>query len=97
MTNSLSRRASEHAREKKMEIRAIMTGLTKDEARGVEQVLIETRGLEKNGGDLKNQINSIAKSSAKYDPLTRKGRELLKQIGHDTFKKPDPNPPRNPD
>jgi hypothetical protein len=64
-----------------MKISEIIGGLTKDEARGVEQVLIETRGMQKNGGDLLNQINSISPSHSDYERLTSKGREILEAAG----------------
>jgi len=69
-----------------MSIEGIVGGLTKAEARGVEQVMIEARGLQKNGGDLLNQINSVAPSAANYDKLKAKGAEILKSIGYDPKK-----------
>mgnify|MGYP000689262523 CR=1 FL=1 len=38
----------------------ISSGLTKQQARVLEQTIINTHGLEKNGGQLLNRINSIA-------------------------------------
>jgi hypothetical protein len=46
-----------------MEIEAVVGGLTKLEARSVEQVLINASGLQKEGGDLRNKINSIARKN----------------------------------
>ena len=63
-----------------MEIRALVGGLTEEQARGVEQVLIEARGLKKNGGDLLNQINSIAPSNADYERLKAEGQRILDSI-----------------
>jgi RHS repeat-associated protein len=77
ITNNVSRRAGEHLRERQMRIGVLMDGLTKEQARGVEQILIEARGLKRDGGDLMNQINSIAKSNPSYERLTAIGRELL--------------------
>jgi hypothetical protein len=57
-----------------MKIQEIVGGFTKEEARGIEQVLIEANGMKKNGGDLVNQINSISPSSANYERLKGEGR-----------------------
>lgn len=43
-----------------------MKGLSRSDARAVEQALIEIHGLMKNGGTLINKINSIAKSNPNY-------------------------------
>jgi hypothetical protein len=81
-TNDVARRGSEHQNGPlKMKIKETIGGLTKDETRGVEQVLIEARGLKKNGGDLVNQINSISPSNPNYEPVTTKGREKLENAG----------------
>ena len=69
-----------------MSTEAIIGSLTKADAHGVEQVLIEARGLRKNGGDLLNQINSIAPSRADYEALKARGREILNSIGFDIKK-----------
>jgi hypothetical protein len=71
-----------------MQISGLLSGLTKADARGVEQVIIEARGLQKNGGDLLNQINSIAPTRANYEAMKARGRELLESIGFDPRKKP---------
>lgn len=84
ITKDLARRAGEHLRGPHgMSIEPILGGLTKADARGVEQVLIEARGLKKNGGDLLNQINSIAPSRDDYEALKARGKDLLKSIGKD--------------
>ena len=42
-----------------------MKNLSREDARAVEQALIEIHGLSKNGGTLMNRINSIARSNPK--------------------------------
>jgi hypothetical protein len=59
-----------------------MQGLTRSDARAVEQALIEIHGLGKNGGTLKNLINSISKLNPKYSKQVERGYELLKSIGY---------------
>jgi hypothetical protein len=87
ITNNIRRRGGEHENgPHSMSIEAIVGSLTKAEARGVEQVMIEARGLQKNGGDLLNQINSIAPSNENYEKLKAKGTEILKSIGYEPKK-----------
>src|SRR5690606_31006613 len=50
ITNNLARRAAEHLAEKGIEIEKVMDGLSRADARSVEQVLIEFHGLSRNGG-----------------------------------------------
>lgn len=64
-----------------MEIERVIGGLTKDEARGVEQVLIEAQGLKKNGGDLLNKINSISPTAKNYERLKAEGIRILSEAG----------------
>jgi len=59
-----------------------MTGLSRTDARSVEQALIEIHRLSKNGGTLANRINSIAKSNPIYAESLKRGQELLKTIGY---------------
>ena len=59
-----------------------MLGLSREDARAVEQALIEIHGLSKNGGTLLNRINSIARSNPKYAAALRRGLELLESIGY---------------
>lgn len=66
-----------------MLIHQLIGGLTKMEARGVEQALINYHGLSKNGGgSLINKINSISSSNPAYTIQLQKGYELLKSIGY---------------
>ena len=55
----------------------VVGGLTRAGARGVEQAIIEQKGL----GNLTNKINSIAKTNPMYQEAVQFGRQLLKSIG----------------
>jgi hypothetical protein len=80
ITNDFTRRAAEHLSEKGINIEPLIQGLSRSEARAVEQTLIELHGLEKNGGTLINKINSISQSNPIYDEAKKKGSELLQSI-----------------
>lgn len=78
ITNNLGRRAAEHGKD----LERIAGGLTKKEARGAEQALIEHHGLGKNGGTLTNKINSIARTNSIYDEAVTFGRQLLQSLSY---------------
>ena len=59
-----------------------MDKLDRNDARAVEQALIELNGLEKNGGTLINKINSIAKTNPSYSEQLGRELELLSSIGY---------------
>jgi hypothetical protein len=59
-----------------------MGGLSRSDARAVEQALIEIHGLGKNGGTLLNQINSIAASNPAFAAQLTRGYQLLQSIGY---------------
>ncbi len=82
ITNDLARRTAEHLRQKGILIERLMKGLSREDARAVEQALIEIHGLQKNGGTLLNRINSIARTNPKYADMLRRGRELLESAGY---------------
>jgi hypothetical protein len=82
LTDDIARRAAEHLRIRGFEIQRLLKGLSREDARAVEQALIETHGLGKNGGTLMNRINSIARTNPQYAALLRRGRELLESIGY---------------
>jgi len=67
------------------ELNPIFWDLTLDEARGVEQQLINLYGLETFGGVLTNKINSISPLSKPYEPLMKLGREILHTRGWPGF------------
>jgi len=78
ITNNLARRAAEHRRND-IAIEAIegLGGLTKRQARGVEQAIIKDEGLD----NLLNKINSISERNPKYKSAVKFGEDLLKKIG----------------
>jgi hypothetical protein len=82
ITNNLARRAAEHLASKGIQIEEVMSGLSRGDARAVEQVLIEIHGLGKEGGTLFNKINSIAATNPTYGKQLKRGLELLKKGGY---------------
>lgn len=52
------------------------------DARAVEQALIETYKLGRDGGTLLNRLNSIAPSNPAYAQQLQRGYELLKSVGY---------------
>lgn len=82
ITNNLARRAAEHLRSSGMRIDSLTTGLSRTDARAVEQALIEIHGLGRNGGTLLNRINSIATSNPAYAQQLERGYELLRTVGY---------------
>lgn len=87
ITDDMAARAAAHLREKGINIEQIpgLTGLAREDARAVEQVLIQTIRLGKDGGSLLNKINSIAKTNLNYSEALKRGVELLKQAGYSGF------------
>lgn len=82
ITDEIARRGAEHLRLKGIRIDKLMGSLSREDARAVEQALIEIHGLGKNGGTLLNRINAIARSNPKYAAMLRRGLELLESIGY---------------
>jgi RHS repeat-associated protein len=82
ITNNFARRAAQHLSSKGISIDPLMKGLSRADARSVEQALIEIHGLSKHGGSLLNKINSIAKTNSIYAESLQKGFDLLKTIGY---------------
>jgi RHS repeat-associated protein len=84
ITTNLERRAAEHLADTGIEIEEIngLTGLSRGDARAVEQTLIDTYGLGKNGGSLLNKINSISptRDTPFYLDSLLRGRELLQGV-----------------
>lgn len=87
ITGNFERRAAEQLAEKAIRIRAFpgLANLSRADARAVEQVLIETHGLGRNGGSLINKINSISRNNPVYAESLKRGAELLKQAGYPGF------------
>jgi hypothetical protein len=82
ITNNLARQAAEHLAGKGIQIEKLMNGLSRPDARAVEQALIEIQGLGKNGGTLLNRINSIVPSNPGYAQQVQRGYELQQTIGY---------------
>jgi filamentous hemagglutinin len=87
ITKNLEQRAAAHLRQKGIVIDEIpgLSGLSRADARAIEQVLIEFHGLGKNGGMLMNKINSIAKTNPAYGEALTRGAELLRGVGYPGF------------
>lgn len=81
ITNNFAIRAAVHYRKRGIKIEPLLEKLSRADARAVEQALIETFGLGKNGGPLINRINSIAKTNPMYAESLKRGYELLKTVG----------------
>jgi excinuclease UvrABC nuclease subunit len=82
ITNNLARRAAEQLTGRGLQIEKLMGGLSRSDARSVEQALIEIHGLGKNGGSLLNKINSIAVRNPAYATQLSRGYDLLRTIGY---------------
>jgi hypothetical protein len=90
ITNDLTRRESEHWHLKKIRIREIpgLGDLNWDQARGVEQALIEKYGRIQSrtgkalGGRLLNEINSIDRRKPRYKELVAIGKAILLHNGY---------------
>lgn len=84
ITNDLETRAAAHLREKGIKIDEIggLENLSREDARAVEQVLIQYYGVGKNKGTLLNKINSIASTNPIYAGALRRGNEIPQQIGY---------------
>jgi filamentous hemagglutinin len=89
ITDDITKRGQAHMREKAITINGIdgLKGLSRSDARAVEQTLIEYYGLGKNGGSLMNKINSISptKSPTKYEQALLRGAEILHSINYEGF------------
>jgi hypothetical protein len=76
ITNNIARRSAEHG----ADLKEVAGGLTRNQARGVEQALIEHHGLASNGGTLTNKINSISRANTIYHEAVTFGRMFLQSI-----------------
>ncbi len=83
ITDVFAKRAAAHLRERGLAIERLMSKLSRDDARAVEQALIEIHKLQRDGGTLINKINSIAKKNPTYAKQLDRGYELLRSIGYD--------------
>lgn len=87
ITDDVDARSQAHQSQKGIGIQAIpgLTDISRDDARAVEQVLIEYYGLGKNGGSLLNKINSIAVYNPKYANALVRGAGILKSVNYEGF------------
>ncbi len=77
ITNNFIRRQSEHLRNKNINIDILVDGLSRYDARAMEQALIEKYGLN----NLLNVINSISTKNPNYSEMIKRGNNLLKEYG----------------
>ena len=70
------RRAAEHLKDKGIQIEELIGGLTRSDARAVEQALIDTHGLN----NILNKINSISPSRVDFPGLLQRGYNILKGV-----------------
>jgi len=77
ITNDIARRSGEWGEH----LEPLARNLSYEDARAIEQVIIEHHGMIKNGGALTNRINSIAASNPKYSPYIQRGWNLIRALG----------------
>jgi RHS repeat-associated protein len=82
ITNKFARRAIEQLARRGINIEKLMEGLSRADARNVEEALIAIEKLEKNGGSLINKIHSISPKNPDYAARLQKGLELLETVGY---------------
>ncbi|WP_062061775.1 RHS repeat-associated core domain-containing protein [Aquimarina longa] len=84
ITNSFARRSAQHLSKKGIKIKEIdksLKNLSRDDARAVEQVLIEffdLGGKKGQTGQLLNRINSIAEKNKKYTEALKKRERIVR-------------------
>lgn len=84
ITSDFARRQAQHARAGRTFMPQPMqgaTGLSRGEARAIEQACIVQGGLLTSGGALQNRRNSISPSLPYYDAAVTAGRALLEKFG----------------
>lgn len=82
ITNKFARRAIEQLAKRGITIEKLMEGLSRADARNVEEALIVIEKLEKNGGSLVNKIHSISAKNQDYGARLQRGLELLETVGY---------------
>lgn len=81
ITNNYAKRVAQHAADKRgFAIQEVTSGLSRLDARSVEQALIVKFGKGE-GGTLVNKINSISPKRKNYAELVKRGNDILKSIG----------------
>lgn len=82
ITNNVPRRTAEHATAGRMFTpEPIIGGLSRGEARAIEEACIVEGGLKAAGGVLENQRHSIKPAAPYYDKATAYGELRLKKVG----------------
>ena len=84
ITNDFARRQAQHARAGRTFMPEQIpgaTGLSRGEARAIEQACIAQGGLLPNGGALQNRINSIDPALPYYEAAVEAGLALLLRLG----------------
>ncbi len=84
ITSDFVRRQAQHARAGRTFIPEQLpgaSGLSRGEARAIEQACIVEGGLASLGGGLQNRINSISPTRAYYSAALEAGRALLFELG----------------
>ena len=82
ITNKFARRAIEQLAKRGITIEKLMEGLSRADARNVEEALIVIEKLEKNGGSLINKVHSISAKNPDYAARLQRGLELLETVGY---------------
>lgn len=89
ITDDILKRGQAHLRQKGITIDDIagLQNLSREDARAVEQTLINYHGLGKDGGTLINKINSISatRQPTKYEQALIRGSQLLKNAEYEGF------------
>lgn len=60
----------------------VATGLTERQARDAEQALVILHGLKRDGGILRNKINSISPRKRDYAERVERGKQSLRDAGY---------------
>ncbi len=82
ITTNFARREAEHlANGRRIEQINGLSNITRNAARGAEQLLIDHYGLGKNGGVLSNIINSISRLNPNYQKYIDSGKQALENVG----------------
>jgi RHS repeat-associated protein len=81
ITDNIVARAAAHMRKKGIGIEELLPGLSRFDARAIEQVIIDHFQLGKNGGSLMNKINSISAKNPIYNDAIKRGKQLLEGAG----------------
>jgi len=79
MTKDFARRSATHMAERGMRIEPFLDGLSRADARALEQFAISQYGLARDGGILWNKINSISSKNPIYEAAMSRGGQLWRR------------------